>query len=152
IREDFPRVEFTRTPRQRGGRLYGPFTSARTLRQAMRVLQRLFKFRTCTLDINAEDPRWRWFRPCLLHSINQCTAPCNFRVSKEEYRKQIRALRMVLEGKKDRLLREMEKEMQEASQALQFERAARLRDDITALKELGQRGDVHRDVQPEVFP
>ncbi|MBI1917395.1 MAG: excinuclease ABC subunit UvrC [Planctomycetes bacterium] len=152
IREDFPRVEFTRTPRRRGVRLYGPFTSAKSLRHAMQVLQRLFKFRTCTLDINADDPRWRWFRPCLLHSINQCTAPCNFRVSKEDYRRQIRALRMVLEGKKDRLLREMEKEMLEASQKLEFERAARLRDDITALKELGQRGDVQRDVQPEVFP
>src|SRR5438552_10304448 len=103
IREDFPRVEFTRTPRRRGVRLYGPFTSAKSLRHAMNVLQRLFKFRTCTLDINADDPRWRWFRPCLLHSINQCTAPCNFRVSKEDYRRQIRALRLVLEGKKDRL-------------------------------------------------
>src|SRR5207249_1054131 len=108
VREDFPRVEFTRTPRRKGVRLYGPFTSAKSLRHAMQVLQRLFKFRTCTLDINAEDPRWRWFRPCLLHSINQCTAPCNFRVSKEDYRRQIRALRMVLEGKKDRLLSEME--------------------------------------------
>jgi excinuclease ABC subunit C len=152
IREDFPRVEFTRTPRRRGVRLYGPFTSAKSLRHAMNVLQRLFKFRTCTLDISAEDPRWRWFRPCLLHSINQCTAPCNFRVSKEDYRRQIRALRLVLEGKKDRLLCEMEKEMAEASQQLEFERAARLRDDIAALKELGQRGDVQRDVQPEVFP
>src|SRR5262249_45073312 len=64
IREDFPRVEFTRTPRRRGVRLYGPFTSAKSLRHAMQVLQRLFKFRTCTLDIHADDPRWRWFRPC----------------------------------------------------------------------------------------
>jgi excinuclease ABC subunit C len=152
IREDFPRVEFTRTPRRRGVRLYGPFTSAKSLRYAMQVLQRLFKFRTCSLDIDAEDPRWRWFRPCLLHSINQCTAPCNFRVTKEEYRKQVRALRMVLEGKKDRLLREMNREMQEASAALQFERAARLRDDIAALEQLGLRGDVDRDAQPQVFP
>src|SRR5947209_11155198 len=152
MREDFPRVEFTRTPRRRGVKLYGPFTSAKSLRAAIQVLQRIFQFRTCSLDINADDPRWRWFRPCLLHSINQCTAPCNFRVSKEDYRRQIRALRMVLEGKKDRLLSEMEKEMLEASQKMEFERAARLRDDITALKELGQRGDVRRDVQPEVFP
>jgi excinuclease ABC subunit C len=152
IREDFPRVEFTRTPRRRGVRLYGPFTSAKTLRQAIQVLQRLFQFRTCSLDINADDPRWRWFRPCLLHSIRQCTAPCNFRVTKEDYRKQIRKLRMVMEGKKDRLLREMEQEMQEASTALQFEKAARIRDDIAALQKLGQRGDVDRDVQPEVFP
>ncbi len=152
MREDFPRVEFTRKPRRSGVRLYGPFTSARTLRQAIRVLQRIFQFRTCSLDIDADDSRWRWFRPCLLHSIRQCTAPCNFRVTKEEYRRQIRALRLVLEGKKDRLLREMEREMEEASKALQFEKAARLRDDIAALQGLGQRGNVERDVQPEVFP
>src|SRR6266704_1612262 len=78
VREPFPRVEFTRTPRQRGVKLYGPFTSARSLRAAIQVLQRIFKFRTCALDIQQEDPRWRWFRPCLLHSIHQCTAPCNF--------------------------------------------------------------------------
>jgi excinuclease ABC subunit C len=152
MREDFPRVEFTRSPRRRGVRLYGPFTSAKTLRHAIQVLQRLFQFRTCSLDIIADDPRWRWFRPCLLHSIRQCTAPCNFRVTKEDYRKQIRNLRMVMEGKKDRLLREMEREMQAASAAMLFEKAARLRDDIAALKKLGQRGDVERDVQPEVFP
>src|SRR5207245_1932662 len=94
MREDFPRVEFTRSPRRRGVKLYGPFTSAKGLRAALQVLQRIFKFRTCTLDIAQNDPRWRWFRPCLLHSIHQCTAPCNFRVTREEYRKQIRGLRM----------------------------------------------------------
>src|SRR5437016_4638512 len=151
VREDFPRVEFTRTPRRRGVKLYGPFTSAKSLRLAMQVLQRIFKFRTCTLDIKEDDERWRWFRPCILHSIRQCTAPCNFRVTKEEYRKQIRALRLVLEGKKHKLLAEMEREMQEASTALHFEEAARLRDEIEALKKLELRGDVDKDVQPEVF-
>src|SRR5262245_3826931 len=136
IREDFPRVEFTRKPRRKGVKLYGPFTSAKALRRAIQVLQRIFQFRTCSLDIQAEDSRWRWFRPCLLHSIRQCTAPCNLRVSKEEYRKQIRKLRMVLEGKKDRLIAEMEAEMREASAALAFEKAARLRDDIQALRDL----------------
>lgn len=151
MREDFPRVEFTRSPRRRGVKLYGPFTSAKNLRAALQVLQRIFKFRTCSLDIAAEDPRWRWFRPCILHSINQCTAPCNFRVTKEEYRRQIRALRLLLEGKKDRLLAELEKAMQEASAALQFEKAARLRDEMKALRKLSLRGDVDKDVQPEVF-
>lgn len=151
MREDFPRVEFTRTPRRRGVKLYGPFTSAKSLRAAMQVLQRIFQFRTCTLDIKADDPRWRWFRPCILHSIHQCTAPCNFRVTREDYRKQIRALRMVLEGKKARLIKEMQKEMAEASAALQYERAARLRDEIHSLENLGMRGDVDKNVQPEVF-
>src|SRR5438128_988935 len=151
MREDFPRVEFTRTPRRRGVKLYGPFTSAKSLRAAIQVLQRIFKFRTCTLDIKENDQRWRWFRPCLLHSIHQCTAPCNFRVTKEQYRKQIRALRLVLEGKKEKLIKEMEESMADASTAQRYEEAGRLRDEIAALRSLSLRGDVDKDVQPEVF-
>jgi excinuclease ABC subunit C len=151
MREEFPRVEFTRSPRTRGVKLYGPFTSAKSLRAAIQVLQRVFQFRTCGLDIKSDNPQWRWFRPCILHSIRQCTAPCNFRVSREDYRKQIRRLRMVLEGHKDKLIRELEQGMAEASAKLEFEKAARLRDEITALKSLGLRGDVDKDVQPEVF-
>src|SRR3954469_692010 len=149
-REDFPRVEFTRKPRRRGVKLYGPFTSAKSLRTAIQVLQRGFQFRTCQLDIAANDERWRWFRPCLLHNIRQCTAPCNFRVTKEDYRKQIRGLRLVLEGKKDKLLAEMEEQMRAAAAAKQYEKAARLRDEIDALKKLAMRGDVDKDVQPHV--
>jgi excinuclease ABC subunit C len=151
IREDFPRIEFTRKPRRKGVKLYGPFTSARSLRTAIQVLQRVFQFRTCQLDIDADDERWRWFRPCILHNIRQCTAPCNFRVTKEDYRKQIRGLRLVLEGKKARLLREMDAQMRAAAEAKQYERAARLRDEIAALSKLELRGDVDKDVQPHVF-
>src|SRR5262245_36125882 len=61
MREEFPRVEFTRKPRRRGVKLYGPFTSAKTLRRAIQVLQRIFQFRTCSLDIREADPQWRWF-------------------------------------------------------------------------------------------
>lgn len=152
LREDYPRVEFTRKPRSRGVKLYGPFTSAKGLRTAMLVLQKVFQFRTCTLDIDAEDPRWRWFRPCLLYNIRQCTAPCNLRVTKEEYRQQIRGLRLVMEGKRKRLLRELEMQMKEAAAGLQFERAARIRDSIQALGKLELRGSVEKDAQPHVFP
>jgi excinuclease ABC subunit C len=151
IREEFPRVEFTRTPRRRGVKLYGPFTSAKSLRAAIQVLQRIFKFRTCGLDIRSDDKRWRWFRPCLLHNINQCTAPCNFRVTRADYRKQIRGLRMVLAGKKQKLIKEMERDMAEASRQMLFEKAARLRDEIKALQNLSLRGEVDKNVQPEVF-
>ncbi len=97
-REDFPRIEVTREPKTSGVKLYGPFTSAGALRGAVQVLQRVFKFRTCSLDIDADDPRWRWFRPCLLASIHQCTAPCNLRINKEDYRRDIKRLQTVLEG------------------------------------------------------
>ncbi|HEY2786722.1 MAG TPA: excinuclease ABC subunit UvrC [Fimbriiglobus sp.] len=151
-REEFPRVEFTRTPRRRGVRLYGPFTSATSLRAAIQVLQRVFQFRTCSLDIKSSDDRWRWFRPCLLHSIRQCTAPCNFRVSREDYRRQVKKLVLVMEGKKGKLVRRMGREMQAASESLLFEKAARIRDEITALRRLELRGDKTEDWQPEVFP
>jgi len=149
--EDYPRVEFTRTPRQKGVRLYGPFTSAGSLRGAIVVLQRIFKFRTCTLDIDADDPQWRWFRPCLLASIDQCTAPCNLRISREDYRRDINRLKTFLDGGKKQLLVEMQAEMLEASSRLEFERAARLRDEIRLLQTLDQRGDLEEHVQPEVF-
>ena len=149
--EDYPRVEFTRTPKQKGVKLYGPFTSAGSLRGAIVVLQRIFKFRTCTLDIDADDEQWRWFRPCLLASIGQCTAPCNLRISKEDYRKDINRLKTFLEGGKKRLLEEMRQDMLAASAKLEFEKAARLRDEIRLLETLDQRGDLEENVQPEVF-
>src|SRR4051812_11904911 len=66
-REEFPRVEITCKPRRKGVRLYGPFTGTRQLRLALDLLQRLFQFRTCSLDITSSDTKWKWFRPCLLH-------------------------------------------------------------------------------------
>jgi len=149
--EDFPRVAFTREPSLRGTKLYGPFASAAGLRGAIQVLQKVFRFRTCTLDIEENDPRWRWFRPCLLASIQQCSAPCNLRISKEEYRKDIRRLQKFLEGRKKDLLEEMREEMKAAAAELRFEEAARLRDEIHLLETLDQRGELDTHVQPEVF-
>ena len=152
VREDFPRVRFTREPKSRDTKLYGPFTSPRQLRGAIQVLQKIFKFRTCDLDIDADDKRWQWFRPCLLHAIDQCTAPCNFRITKEEYRKNIKRLQKVLDGKKNSLLAEMREEMAAAAKELKFEEAGRLRDEIEMLESLDKRGALSTHVQPEVFP
>jgi len=149
--EDFPRVEVTREPMSSGAKLYGPFANAGSLRGALQVLQKVFKFRNCSLDIEADDERWRWFRPCLLASINQCTAPCNLRISKEEYRKDVKRLRMFLDGNRKKLVDEMRQEMTEASTALRFEQAARLRDEIGMLESLRERGEIDTHEQPEVF-
>jgi excinuclease ABC subunit C len=86
-----------------------------------------------------------------LASIEQCTAPCNLRVSKDEYRRDVKRLQMFLDGKKTRLLKQMREEMQRASQELQFEKAARLRDEIRMLETLDQRGELDSHAQPEVF-
>lgn len=150
-REDYPRVEVTREPLKSGVKLFGPFPSAGSLRGAVQVLQKIFQFRTCTLDISEGEEKWQWFRPCLLASIKQCTAPCNFRISKEEYRKDIRRLILFLEGNKKRLLRQLEKEMQQASKELRFEEAGKLRDEIKMLQSLDERGELDTHAQPEVF-
>jgi excinuclease ABC subunit C len=144
-------VEITREPATSGVKLYGPFASAGSLRGAVQVLQRIFKFRTCSLDIAADDEKWRWYRPCLLASIKQCTAPCNLRISKEEYRKDIRRLQMFLAGNKKKLLKQMQNEMLAASKDLAFEKAAKLRDEIEMLESLDRRGELDTHVQPEVF-
>ena len=150
--EDFPRVKFTREPLDRGVKLYGPFPRAKSLRGAIQVLQRIFKFRTCSLDIEEDDPRWRWFRPCLLHidpPVHRPVQPADR--SRDATARDIRRLRLFLDGKKDVVLQEMEEEMREASKALQFEKAARLRDEIKALQNLNLRGDLAKHAQPEVF-
>lgn len=150
-REPFPRVEFTRKPKTRGVKLYGPFTSAKKLRALIVVLQKVFRFRNCSLDLDETESKWRWFRPCLLASINQCTAPCNLRISREEYRKDIRRLCLFLDGKKERLLKEMQAEMEFAARELKFERAARIRDEIKALQAIHLKGNLKDHAQPEVF-
>jgi len=150
-REDFPRVEFTRKPQSSGTKLYGPFTNAKKLRGTIAVLQKIFRFRTCALDIDETDERWRWFRPCLLHSIDQCTAPCNLLIDKQAYRADIGRLRMFLDGNKGKLLRELRNEMQQASAERAYEKAARIRDDIAALESLNLSGNLEDHAQPEVF-
>jgi excinuclease ABC subunit C len=150
--EDFPRVRFTREPKPRGTKLYGPFANPRGLRGAIQVLQKTFKFRTCSLDIDENDKRWQWFRPCLLHSIGQCTAPCNLRISRDAYRKDVHRLQRVLDGGTKTLLAEMNEEMTAAAKQLDFEEAARLRDEIEMLESLDERGELETHVQPEVFP
>ena len=149
-RQDFPGVYVTRQPRP-GSKLYGPFTSAGELRRVLQVLQRVFKFRTCHLTIEATDDKRRFFRPCILHSIAQCTAPCADRISREAYRKDIARLRRFLESKRSVVLRQLQQEMTEQADQLNFEEAARLRDEIRAIESLADRGEVDEHVQPELF-
>jgi len=133
--------------------LYGPFTSASALKEAIGHLQRVFKFRTCHLEILEEDPRKRFFRPCLLYAIRQCTAPCADKISKEDYRQDIERLKRFLDSKGSDVLREMMAEMETASKSLEFEKAAALRDQIKAIRALSERSRVAADkaVQAEVF-
>jgi excinuclease ABC subunit C len=149
--EDFPGVYITRTPRPRGSRLFGPFAGAKDLRAVLVVLQKIFKFRTCTLNIRQDDPKRRFFRPCILHSIRQCTAPCGARIEKPEYKRIITDVMRFLRSKRSVVLRQLKRQMAEASQALEYEKAAMFRDRIRLIERLDRRGTPDENVQPEVF-
>src|SRR5690348_4700243 len=96
--EQFPGVYVTREPRTQGVKLYGPFTSVYALKEAVTHLQKAFQFRTCHLDIREEDEGRRFFRPCLLHAIGQCTAPCAARIPRDAYAEDVRRLIKFLDG------------------------------------------------------
>jgi excinuclease ABC subunit C len=152
MRDDFPGVFITRDPNNpeyRGAKTYGPFTSVYALREAVQILQRVFKFRTCTLDIVDGDPKNQHFRPCLLYPIKQCSAPCGAKINKDDYRADIQRFIRFLDSKRSVLLRELRNEMQEASKNLAFEKAAILRDQIKAIEKLDDRGDKKDNWQPE---
>lgn len=151
--EDFPGVYITRQPLTHGVKLYGPFTSVYALKEAVTLLQKVFKFRTCHLDIRDNDDNRRFFRPCLLYPIRQCTAPCAAKISRQQYRQDIQRLIRFLDGDKKSVLSAMEAEMLQASKELNFEKAGRLRDEIRALSSLGQRAarGEQQFWQPEAF-
>jgi excinuclease ABC subunit C len=156
MRDEFPGVHVTREPtaeRFRGARVYGPFTSVGALRHAVTVMQRVFQYRTCDLDIASDNPANRSFRPCLLHSIGQCTAPCANRISPANYRRDIERFLRFLGSKRSATLREMRTEMERAAAERRFEEAAVLRDQIGALEKLDHRESregVEYEWQPEI--
>jgi len=149
--DDFPGVYITRKPRLKGSKLYGPFTNAAGVRDAINAMQKVFMFRTCELEIRDGDESRRSFRPCLLHSIKRCTAPCADLISKQAYRKDIDRFKKFLASKRSVVLRQLTKEMEAAAENREYEQAAHLRDQITALESLSLSGDPRADVQPEVF-
>jgi len=149
--EDFPGVYITRKPQPRGSRLFGPFAGAKDLRGVLVVLQKIFKFRTCKLNINEDDPKRKFFRPCLLYSIKQCTAPCAAKIDRSEYKKLITDFVKFLRSKRSTILRQLKKQMAEVAKAFEYEKAAMYRDRIRLIERLDRRGTPDENVQPEVF-
>ncbi len=158
--EDYPRVFITRNPTglgeagdelpyMKGARLFGPFTHVSALREALQIMQRIFKFRTCKLDIIAGDEKNKYFRPCILHAIGQCTAPCADNISPERYAGDIDRLTRFLGSKRSSVLREMKQEMEQFAADLKFEQAAAVRDQIKSIQKLAERGNIRDGWQPE---
>jgi excinuclease ABC subunit C len=150
-RQEFPGVYITRNPQDVRSRLFGPFTSVHELRAAFVLLQKIFRFRTCKLDIRVKDEKRRFFRPCILYNIKQCTAPCADKISKADYKKSIASLVQFFQSKRTAVLNDFKKQMEAAATNLDFETAAMYRDRIRLIENLDKRGiaDVH--IQPESF-
>jgi excinuclease ABC subunit C len=135
--DPFPKIVMTRKVVRDGARYFGPYPyhEPKLVGRTIRLMRRLFKLRTCNLEIAGDLPR-----PCLDYYIGQCSAPCvAWGASKEQYAEQVRQASAFLEGKQDSLLRDLRGEMQAAADAMNFERAAQLRDQIRGLEALGEK-------------
>ncbi|MDD5288191.1 MAG: excinuclease ABC subunit UvrC [Dehalococcoidales bacterium] len=129
LNEDWPAVSFTRYLKNDGARYFGPFTNAWSVRQTLKVLESIFRFRSCNKAITGADKR-----ACLKYHLGHCMAPCIGAVNQQEYKEAMRQIILFLEGRQEKVARELEQQMKVAAEAMDFERAARLRDQIEAIK------------------
>jgi excinuclease ABC subunit C len=130
--DDFPRIERTRKLPNDGSRYFGPYASASSVDEAMNLIRRLFPFRTCTIEI--KEGRRALPRPCLLYHIKRCQGPCIEAISKADYNADIEQVMLFLEGKQELVVRRLREEMNAASQATDYERAADMRDKLRAVE------------------
>ena len=149
--EDFPRVERTRKLPADGSRYFGPYASASSVDDAMNLIRRLFPFRTCTLEIH--EGRKAIERPCLLYHIKRCQAPCVGYIGKVDYRADITQIERFLEGRQEVVARELTRQMQAASEATEYERAAALRDKVKAIERTmeSQKMAAHKTTEEDVL-
>ncbi len=132
LNEEYPRLFVYRGARRKGVRYFGPYSHAWAIRETLDLLLRVFPARTCSAGVFKRHNQIG--RPCLLGYIDKCSAPCIGRVSADEHRRIVEDFCDFLAGRTDRLVRDLEHRMQEASEQLDFETAARLRDDVGALR------------------
>jgi len=151
LAEDFPRVERTRRLPADGSRYFGPYASASSVDEAMNLIRRLFPFRTCTLDIH--EGRKAIERPCLLYHIKRCQAPCVGYIGKAEYRGQIEQIERFLEGRQEDVALALTAQMEAASAATEYERAAALRDKVRAIERTmeSQKMAAHSSTEEDVL-
>ncbi len=150
--DDFPAVRFWRGRGRPKELYYGPFTDVRALRALIKMLQKIFRFRTCKLTIDKSDRRRRYARPCLLYHIDCCTAPCADLVTYRNYRKDIDDLIDFLNGEKEKALTDLRKRMDAAASRLDYEQAAKYRNQIRALETLDSLIDIEDDEGPGLGP
>jgi excinuclease ABC subunit C len=127
--QTYPRLETVRRPKRDGARYFGPYASANSIRETLRVVNRFFQLRTCSDHVLANRKR-----PCLLHQIGRCPAPCAKPVDAAEYKSNVEAVTLFLQGRSEVLKTELKARMRARATALEFEEAARLRDQVIAIE------------------
>ena len=132
LNEEYPRLQVMRGPKKKGVRYFGPYAHAWAIRETLDTLTRVFPARTCSNGVFKRAGQIG--RPCLLGYIGKCAAPCVGRVSAEEHREIVDGFCDFMAGRTDQMVRRLEREMTEAAEAMEYERAARLRDDLGALR------------------
>jgi excinuclease ABC subunit C len=132
LADDFPRIERTRKLPNDGSRYFGPYASASSVDESMNLIRRIFPFRTCTIEIS--EGKRALDRPCLLYHIKRCQGPCIEAISKADYAADIEQVMLFLEGHQEQVSRSLRGEMEDAADALEFERAAALRDKVRAIE------------------
>ncbi|MEU9382499.1 excinuclease ABC subunit UvrC [Streptomyces sp. NPDC048279] len=140
MNEEFPRVQVMRGHKKKGVRYFGPYGHAWAIRDTVDLLLRVFPVRTCSAGVFKNATRTG--RPCLLGYIGKCSAPCVDRISPEDHRDLAEDFCDFMAGRTGTYLRRLEKQMMEAAEEMEYERAARLRDDIEALKKAMEKNAV----------
>lgn len=148
--EPFPKLELVRRAERDGAQYFGPYTGGDTIRETLKLLQKVFRLRTCALPIERPPVRKR---PCLDHYIGLCDAPCVGAISQAAYSKLVQGAALFLRGRSDELVAELRERMERASERLEFEHAARLRDQIAVLEHLraGQKEMVTHPVERDLI-
>ncbi len=143
--QDYPRISFYRGTRKLPGRFFGPYPNARATRETVLLLQKLFLLRPCSDTFFANRSR-----PCLQYQIKRCSGPCVSLISVENYKQDVADAIKVLEGRGAELIDDLARRMEEAAQQLEFERAARLRDQINGIKAIHSTQSVTRNLTEDI--
>jgi excinuclease ABC subunit C len=141
----YPRIDFYRGSKKPGGKYFGPYPNSTAVRETINLIQKLFRIRTCTDSFFSNRTR-----PCLLHQIGRCTGPCVALIPEEEYCRSIHYATLFLEGKNDQIINELAAQMERTSVALQFEAAAKFRDQIGRLRAMQEKQYVTTKTQENI--
>ena len=141
LKEEYPRIFPTRNVVPDGARYFGPYANVGAMHETLRMIRRLFPLRTCKVL----EKR----RPCLQYHIGNCPAPCGEMIGQEEYRERIQSIVLLLEGRNEKLIKELRRKMDEASEELRFEEATLWRDRLKALEIIMERQHAYLDNQDD---